>query len=58
MFCDCILGRSGFQTGYIAVYVISAFFIMGAVAVLMGGWRTANYKQMEDAKNQILEVEG
>ncbi len=57
MYCDCILGRAGFQSGYIPVFIISAVFVVAALAVMVGGWRTSRFKEMEDAKNQVLEIE-
>lgn len=57
MYCDCILGRAGFQTGYIPVYLISTVFVLAALAVLVGGWRTSRFHDMEQAKHQVLSVE-
>lgn len=57
MYCDCILGSAGFQIGYIPVFVISTIFVVGALAVLVGGWRTNRFEAMEQAKQQVLQVE-
>jgi len=57
MYCDCILGTAGFQTGYIPVYVISAVFVVAALAVLAGGWRTERFSELEKAKQQVLRAD-
>jgi len=57
MYCDCILGTAGVQTGYIPVYIISAMFVVGALAVLAGGWRTERFRELEKAKQQVLHAE-
>ena len=57
MYCDCVLGSAGFQTGYIPVFIISAMFVVGALAVLAGGWRTERFGELEKAKNQALRAE-
>lgn len=57
MYCDCILGRAGFQSAYIPVFVISAAFVVAALAVMVGGWRTARFKELEQVKNRVLEAE-
>jgi hypothetical protein len=54
MYCDCVLARAGFTSGYIVVFVISAFFVGAAIAVLAGGWRTASFASMESIKDRML----
>lgn len=57
MYCDCILARAGWQTGYIAVYVISAIFVVAALAVMVGGWRRNEMQDLEAVKQTVLEAE-
>lgn len=54
MYCDCVLGRAGLQSGYIPVFVISAAFVIAALAVMVGGWRTARFQDLEAVKDQVF----
>ncbi|MCC7492561.1 MAG: hypothetical protein IT204_09455 [Fimbriimonadaceae bacterium] len=57
MYCDCILSRAGFQSGYLPVFLISVVFVVAALAVMVGGWRTTRFQEMERAKDQMMSVE-
>ena len=57
MYCDCILGRAGFQLGYLPIFLISVVFVVAALSVMVGGWRTNRFQEMEQAKQQVLHVE-
>lgn len=57
MYCDCILASSGFQSGYIAVFIISAIFVGAAVAVMAGGWRRTDFEEIESVKRRMLREE-
>lgn len=55
MYCDCVLAKAGFQSGYIAVFLISAVFVVAALAVMVGGFRTGNFHSIEAVKEKLLE---
>jgi len=54
MYCDCVLGRAGLQSGYVPVFVISAAFVIVALMIMVGGWRTARFSELEEVKDQVF----
>lgn len=57
MYCDCILSKAGFQSAYLAVFLISAVFVVAALAVMVGGFRTRDFPRIEAVKEKLLEVD-